>query len=69
MALRKRQKLVVCSLNEQEWNDVLSAITFTQHKHPKDSPNFLKALEKLRVKMWGYYERQSKAWKSGEDSK
>lgn len=66
MAKRKIQRNVVVNLTEQEWNDALNCITFTQGNHPKDSPEFLKSVEKLRVKFWGYWERQSKKWRDGE---
>lgn len=66
--LRKRQRTIVLNLNEQEWDDLLSCITFTQFKHPKDSPNFLTAVEKLRVKMWKFHEVQSKRWRQKDSA-
>lgn len=48
-------KKVRVELTEQQMNDLLSAVSFTLRKHPKDSPNFLKALERVNKKLWKSY--------------
>jgi len=48
-----KQKTNTIKLNEQEFNDLVSAITFTLDKYPPEgAKNFLLGLKKINKKLW-----------------
>lgn len=52
-ARRRKKRSVPIELKRQEWEDLLNAITFTQYAYDKGkAPEFMAALERLRVKLW-----------------
>lgn len=52
---KRPRQTVKIEVTRQQWDDLLSAVTFTQGYYEKTrepAPEFMKALEILRKKMW-----------------